>query len=139
MADAPTIVRERQKAIRREMNRRGIAVKAVQMDGGWDSPSTVLSYFPEDGNAQPAVMSMASFYRLFDALPVDLLSLMLPEGFQIVRAPEAIDHDEIERLCREYLDAKGKAHRKDSPGSTEITPEEDDLLKAKVVQLRGAA
>lgn len=139
MADATTIVRERQKAIRREMNRRKIAIKAVQFDGGWDSPSTVLSYFPEDENAQPAVMSAASFYRLFGALPVDLLSLMLPEGYQVVRAPEEIDHDEIERLCREYLDAKGKAHRKDSPGGTEITDGEKAALDGCVVRLRAAA
>lgn len=137
MADASTIVRERQKAIRREMNRRGIAVKAVQMDGGWDSPSTVLSYFPEDATAQPAVMSMASFYRLFNALPVDLLSLMLPNGFQVVRAPDEIDHDEIERLCREYLDAKGKAHRKDSPGGTEVTDGERDNLDGCALRLVG--
>jgi len=140
MADATNIVRDRQKLVRREMNRRGISIKAVQLDGGWDSSSTVLSYFPEDAHAQPAVMSVAALYRLLDteALPSDLLSLLLPPGFQIVRAPEAIDHDEVETVCRDYLAAKGKAHQADSPAGREIADCERVLLDGKVVQMRGS-
>lgn len=140
MADATNIVRDRQKLVRREMNRRGISIKAVQLDGGWDSSSTVLSYFPEDTHAQPAVMSVAALYRLLDtgALPADLLSLMLPPGFQIVRAPEAIDHDDVEDMFRDYLAAKGKAHHPDSEAGREIGPGEQDKLDGKVVQIRGS-
>ena len=140
MADATNIVRDRQKLVRREMNRRGISIKAVQLDGGWDSSSTVLSYFPEDAHAQPAVMSVAALYRLLDtgALPSDLLSLMLPPGFQIVRAPEAIDHDDVEDMFRDYLAAKGKAHHPESEAGREIGPGEQDALDGKVVQIRGS-
>lgn len=137
LRDAETIVRERQKAIRREIDRRGIAMKAIAMDGGWDSTSTVLSYFPADQHAQPAVMSVASLFRLFDALPTDLLSLLLPDGYAIVQVPEGIDHDDLERGCRDFLATKGEAHHPDSPAGRDIAPCEAKALDAKVVQLRG--
>jgi hypothetical protein len=62
MADENIIVRDRQKLIRREMDRRGIAIKAVQLDGGWEAPSTVLSWFPADENKEPQTMSVAGLY-----------------------------------------------------------------------------
>jgi hypothetical protein len=141
MCDSTTIVRDRQKLVRREMDRRGISVKAVQLDGGWETASTVLSYFPADKDSQPAVMSVAALYRLIDtqALPVDLLSLLLPTGFQIVRAPEEINHDEFETMCRDYLAAKARAHQANSPNGRELAPSEIDELDGKVVQLRAAA
>ncbi len=140
MRDDNAIVRDRQCAIRREMDRRGILLKQVQLDGEWETVSTVASYFPACDDAKPAVMSAAALHRLIrtKALPLDLLSLMLPEGFQIVRAPEEIDHDEVERMCREYLEAKGTAHRQDSPGGREITDCERTALTGKVVQLVGS-
>lgn len=141
MRDENTIVRERQCAIRREMDRRGILLKQVQLDGEWETVSTVASYFPSpESKQQPATMSAAALHRLIrtKALPLDLLSLMLPDGFQIVRAPEEIDHDEVERMCREYLEAKGKAHRQDSPNGREIADCERMTLDNKVVQLVGS-
>lgn len=142
MRDDNTIVRDRQCAIRREMDRRGILLKQVQLDGEWETVSTVASYFPSpESKQQPAIMSAAALYRLIraKALPLDLLSMMLPEGFQIVRAPEEIDHDEFEAMTRDYLAAKGKAHREDSEAGREIGPNERALLDGKVVQLKAAA
>jgi hypothetical protein len=141
MLDENEIVRESQRAIRREMERRGISLKQVQYDGGWDTVSTVASYFPLGDTAKPAIMSAAALRRLVHtkALPLDLLSLMLPPGFQIVRAPEEIDHDDFETLCRDYLAAKGRAHHPDSEAGREIGPGEQDTLDGKVVQLRAAA
>lgn len=141
MRDENTIVRERQQAIRREMDRRGIAIKAVQLDGGWDTPSTVLSYFPGDQDKVPATMSVAALFRLLNtrALPSELLSLLLPDGFVIVRAPEEIDHDEIEQAARDYLAAKGRAHRQDSPAGPEISACEDRTLRTKAVRLKAVA
>lgn len=142
MRDVNDIVRDRQRAIRREMDRRGILLKQVQLDGGWDTVSTVASYFPQpEGNAQPATMSVAAMFKLLDtnALPVDLLSLLLPVGFQIVRAPETLDHDEFEGMCRDYLATKGKAHHPESPAGREISDCERDKLNGKVVQLAAAA
>ena len=141
MADYDKIVRDRQAAIRRQMDDRRISIKQVQYDGQWDSPSTVLSYFPADRDKTPATMSVASLFRLLEtgALPADLLSMLLPTGFQIVRAPEEIDHDEMERVARDYLAAKGAAHHPDSPGGREISACEDDALDAKAARLRAVA
>jgi hypothetical protein len=140
MADYDTIVRERQKAIRREMNRRGIAIKAVQFDGGWDSPSTVLSYFPADAEKQPQTMSVAALYRLLEtgALPPDLLSLMLPAGFALVRVPEGVDHDEMAEAMQDWLAAKHAAHHPASEAGRDIGPGEDDSLRKKLVLVKAA-
>lgn len=135
LRDADNIVRERQKAIRREMDRRGIHIKAVALDGGWENTSTVLSYFPADRDAQPAVMSVASLYRLFNSLPTDLLSLLLPEGHAIVRIPEGVDHDELAEGFADYLATKNAAHHPDSPAGRDISDCEREALNAKVVQL----
>ena len=137
MNDENNIVRDRQKLIRREMERRHIAIKAVQLDAGWETPSTVLSYFPGDPDKVPATMSVAALYRLLktNALPVDLLSLLLPDGFQIVRAAEDIDHDELCDWAESYVATKTKAHRADSPLGPEIAPCEKNELDGKVCAL----
>lgn len=131
------IVRERQKLIRREMDRRGIAIKAVQYDGGWETPSTVLSYFPADENKQPATMSVAALYRLLStkALPAELLSLLLPGDFAIVRMPEGINHDELAAAMADYLAAKNAAHHPESECGPAIGPGEQAHLDTKVVHL----
>lgn len=137
LRDADKIVRERQKFIRREIDRRGIAIKAIQMDGGWDHSSTVLSYFPADEAKEPTMMSVAALFRLFDALPLDLLSTLLPDGHAIVRVPVGIDHDEIAPAFREYLRKKDDAHRPDSPAGREISECEDAELRASLALVRG--
>jgi len=140
MVDANKIVRERQRLIRRQMEKRGISIKAVQLDGGWETPSTVQSYFPADEKIEPATMSVAALYRLIatKALPADLLSLLLPEGYLIVQAPVAVDHDEISEAVQDYLTAKERAHRADSECGPAIGPNEEKDLTAKVVRLRAA-
>lgn len=141
MSDENTIVRERQRAIRREMDRRGISIKAVQFDGGWKAPSTVLSYFPASDTQEPATMSVAALFRLINtnALPTDLLSLLLPAGHVIVKVPEGVDHDDVEGACRDYLQAKGASHQEKSECGREIGPGERDLLDSKVAYLRARA
>lgn len=138
MGDENTIVRDRQRAIRREMDRRGISIKAVQYDGGWGNPSTVLSYFPADAGKEPAIMSVAALYRLLstNALPADLLNLLLPDGFAIVHVPSGVDYDEISSLCRDFISAKDKAHHPDSEAGRDIGPSEQQDLDDKVVRLR---
>jgi hypothetical protein len=133
--DENTIVHERQRLIRREMDRRHIAIKAVQFDGGWENPSTVLSWFPADKDKEPQIMSVAGLYRLINrkALPIDLLSIMLPDGFRIVRVPEEVDHDEIATVVHDYLCTKEKAHHPESPAGREISECEHDNLSNKVV------
>ena len=139
MCDANMIVRERQLTVRRQMDARRISLKAVSMDSGI-SYSTIVSYFPGEKDKQPATIPASVLFTLCDtkALPLDLLSLILPDGFQIVRAPEEIDHDEFEAMCRDYLAAKAKAHRADSPSGRELADCERTALDGKVVQLRAA-
>lgn len=130
MRDENTIVRERQLAVRREMDRRGIALKVIALDAGM-SYSTLLSYFPGERDKTPATIS--------GAVPAELLSLLLPDGFQIVRAPEAIDHDELALIARDYLATKDAAHHPDSENGRDIGPNENVALIGKAVSLGRAA
>lgn len=140
MSDYDRIVRERQKLVRREMDRRGISIKAVQLDGDWSTPSTVLSYFPADRDAQPATMSVASLYRLLDtgALPAELLSLILPPTYALIRVPEGIDHDQMAEAMQDWLAAKHAAHHPASEAGREIGPGESDTLNRKLTVVRAA-
>lgn len=139
LSDVDTIVRGRQLAMRREIDRRGIALKAVSYDSGIPMP-TLLSYFP-GGEREPSVLPATALFKLLagDALPHDVLSLILPDGEQIVRAPEELDHDEMERVARDYLAAKGAAHHPDSPGGREISECEDAALDSKAAYLVAVA
>ncbi len=140
MGDANTIVRDRQLVIRREMDRRGISLKAVALDSGM-SYATIVSYFTGERDRQPATIPGSAIYQLCAtrALPLDLLSLLLPDGFQVVRVPEEINHDEIEDMARDYLATKSRAHREDSPAGRDLAECELRVLDGKVVQLGIAA
>lgn len=140
MASQPTItrdnlaiIRERQKSIRREIDRRGIALKAVAFDSGIPY-DTLLTYFPQEGSRDPAQIPGGAIFALCDgqALPLDLLSLLLPTGFLIVKAPEQVCHDDVSSAMRDYLRAKDEAHHPESENGREIGPTENDSL----VQLR---
>ncbi len=128
--DASTIIRQRQLAMRRELDRRGIALKAVSFDSGVPY-ATLLSYFPVEGSRDPAVMPVSALYCLVGALPQDILSLLLPDGHLIVRAPEEINHDEIGEAMSDWLAAKHAAHHPESEAGREIGPTEDRDLRAK--------
>ncbi|BAK66860.1 hypothetical protein SLG_21850 [Sphingobium sp. SYK-6] len=136
MRDTADIMRERQRAIRREIDRRGIALKAIEFDAGI-SNSTLLSYFP-GGDAQPAVIPMSAVFRLIEgkALPLDLISMLLPVGFLLVRVPEEVDFDEIDAHCRAFVKTKAETHREDSPDRRDIAPCERDTLNGQVARLR---
>lgn len=140
MRDRNEIVRERQSAIRRELDRRGIALKAVAMDAQI-SYSTLVSYLPQPGGDKPVMMPMGVVYALAEsrAIPDDLLSLLMPSGVMLVRVPEGVDHDELEEACRDYLRVKGEAHRPDSPAGREISECEDNVLDMKAARLRAVA
>ena len=140
MRDNNEIVRQRQSAIRRELDRRGIALKAVSFDSGL-SYSTLLSYLPQEGGDKPAMMPMSAVYALAEsrAIPDDLLSLLLPAGCLIVRAPEEIDHYEIVGACRDYLATKGKAHHPESEAGREIGPTEAAELTKRAAVLKAVA
>ncbi len=109
-------------------------LKGISLDSGIPY-STLRSYAGHNG--EPAEMPVSALYRLVGVIPDELLSLLLPEGRQIVQLPEAIDHDEIERVCRDFLATKGEAHHPESPAGRDIADCERQTLDVKVVQLRG--
>lgn len=108
------------------------------MDSGIPYP-TLASYLPADQHADPTQIPGGAIYSLAagDALPLDLLSLLLPEGVQMVRASEGLDHDKIEDLCADYMATKAKAHHKDSPAGREISDCEREALNVAYLPLQG--
>lgn len=139
MHDNSTIVhavKERQKAMRRELDRRQMSMKAISMDSGIPY-STLLSYLPADQYADPHLMPVSAQYALCGCVPDDILSLLLPDGRRIVCAPEELDRDELEREFREFLRIKGEAHHPESPAGREISDCEADALDGKVAQIIG--
>lgn len=134
MRDASDIIRERQLAIRRELDRRGIPLKVIAFDSGIKY-DTLLSYFP-GGERVPAELPTSAAFSLCGVLPDDLLNLLCPEGYAVVRVPNGIDFDEISGACREFIDTKEKAHHPESPAGRDIAPCEENALSAKVVRLR---
>lgn len=132
------IVRERQLAIRRELDRRGISLKAVSFDSGVPY-STLLSYFPGERDREPATISGAAIYGLCAAIPADLISLLLPAGFIVVRVPEGVDHDEASASMVEYLAEKQRAHHPESEAGPAIGPGEDGVLRGKLAVVQAAA
>ena len=137
MSDATVIVRQRQLAIRRELDRRSIPLKQVSFDSGVPY-ATLLTYFPVEGSREPAMMPVCALYSLVGAVPADLLSLLLPPGHAILRVPEELDHDECTHRVQEYLTEKAKAHRPDSPAGREISECEDSVLRLKFAAVKAA-
>jgi len=140
MSDANEIVRQRQSAIRRELDRRGIALKAVSFDASIPYP-TLLTYFPQEGGREPVMMPMSAVYACAEskAIPDDLLSLLLPTGCMIVRVLEGIDHDEVENHCRDFLGTKGGFHHPLSENGRDLGPNEIAILNTKASRLRAVA
>jgi hypothetical protein len=130
-----SIVRDRQAAMRREMDRRQIAMKVIAQDSGI-AYGTLLTYFPADPLKTPVQIPGSAIFALAGHLPTDLLSLLLPDGFQVVRAPEDINHDEIAEVMAEYLATKQQTHHPESPAGREIAECEDTVLRGKFVQVK---
>lgn len=135
MRDVSTIIRDRQLAIRRELDRRGIALKAVAFDTGIPY-ATLCSYFP-GGERHPAEMPCSAIYSLCGNIPDDLLNLLCPEGYAVVPVPNGLDYDEYSAGCRAFLEAKDRAHHPESEAGRDIGPNENSELSCKVVRLRG--
>lgn len=134
MSDNSTIIRDCQLTIRRELDRRGIALKVVAFNSRIPYP-TLLSYFP-GGERPPAELPAGALYNLCGAIPDDLLNLLLPDGWAIVRVPAGVDYDDISSACREFVDAKDKFHHPQSEAGRDLGPTEQAELASKVVRLR---
>lgn len=130
-------ITERQKSMQERVFRlaqrdHGLTLKAISLDSGIGY-TTIQSY--ANGGS---VMSIASLFCLVGVIPNELLSLLLPEGQAIVTVPANIDHDQISEGIRDYLDAKERAHRPDSPGGREIVDCEDNVLRGKFAKVKAA-
>jgi hypothetical protein len=134
MRNASDIIRERQLAIRRELDRRGIPLKVIAFDSRIKY-DTLLSYFP-GGERVPAELPTSAAFSLCGVLPDDLLNLLCPEGYAVVRVPAGIDFDEISGACRSFIDCKEQAHHPESEAGRDIGPNEHQELAVNVVRLR---
>jgi hypothetical protein len=132
MRDENAIMREALLEIRRELIDRSIPLKVCASKAGV-SYSTFLSWFPAGGT--PQVPSLAALPGLAKALPGDLLSLLVPDGFHVVPDPEGLDYDDFAAGCRSYLDAKDRAHHPESEAGRDLGPGEQSDLNSKIVQL----
>ena len=111
----------------------GLTLKAISLDSGIGY-TTIQSY--AKGHA---VMSIASLFRLVGVVPNELLSLLLPDGRQIVTLPEECNHDEISEWAEAFTARKLAAHRADSECQELIGPGEKSELDAIVVAFPGKA
>lgn len=134
MRDNSTIIRERQLAIRRELDRRGIPLKVVAFDSGIPY-ATLCSYFP-GGERHPAEMPVSAAYSLCGVIPDDLLNLLCREGFAVVRVPLDVDYDDINQTCMDFIAEKSKAHHPESEAGRDIGPTEHAKLASNVLRLR---
>lgn len=115
---------------------RTMSLKAIGLDAGIPY-STLRSYAGHNG--ETAEMPASAVYKLCGVVPNELLSLLLPEGKQVVSIPDGIDHDAISDLCQDYLRAKEAAHHPSSPAGREIAACEDGALSAKAACLKAVA
>ena len=136
MCHATRIVKDRQLAVRREMDRRGKSLQILASDSGIPYP-TICSYFPANRDANPAMIPMAVVFAIADsgALPVDVLSMLLPDSMQLVSVPEGICHDGLAANIHDYLQTKSAAHHPDSEAGPAIGPGEKQVLDSKAVKI----
>lgn len=139
MSDSSTIMRGCQRAIRKELDRLGIALKVVSADSGIPY-STLCSYFPGNERGfvekQPAELPAGALYSLCGAIPDNLLNLLLPDGWALVCVPSDVDYDDLSSACREFLSAKDQAHHPESEAGRDIGPGEQRSLSELVTRLR---
>jgi transcriptional regulator with XRE-family HTH domain len=128
--DDNAIVRETLLAIRLELDARGLPLKVIASKAGV-SYSTFLSWFPAGGT--PQIPSLAALRGLARALPGDLLSLLVPDGFHIVPDPSGLDYDDFAAGCLDFASAHAQARHPNSECGVDIGPREKSNLDDKVV------
>jgi hypothetical protein len=131
------IIRDRQRLMRKAIDKSGILMKVVADDSGL-SYSTLLTYFPADKDKTPVQIPGSVIFALTGHLPANIMSLLLPAGHVIVRAPEEIDHDALSELMQDWVRTKEQAHHPDSEDGREIGPKEDNVLRGKFAAVKAA-
>ena len=109
-----------------------LTLKAISMDSG--IPYNNLRGYANGDHEMP----ISAFRKLTGVISDELLSIMLPEGRQIVEAPDDIDHDALADWADDYCKTKMAAHRADSPGGVAIVECEKDALDGKAARLMAA-
>jgi hypothetical protein len=129
------IVRERQLAVSRELDRRGISRKMIAFDAGIKT-DTIYGYFPA-ADRTPSEMPCGALLALTRAksMPDDLINMLLDDGIAFVRVPMGIDYDDISQACRDFIDAKDQFHHPESEEGRNLGPNEQAALGGKVVRL----
>lgn len=140
MCDGTEIVRDIQRVVREKLDLRKISLKVISAKS--DIPySTLCTYFPGNERGaeprQPTQIPHGAVYNLYGVIPDDLLNLLCPEGFAIVRVPKGINHDDICEWAETFTAKKLAAHRKDSEHQEAIGPNERQELNDIVVAFPG--
>lgn len=139
MCDETNNMLEIQRIIREQLDRRGISLKVVAAKSGIKY-GTLCTYFPGNEHSaeprKPVQLPAGAFRKLCGAIPDDLLNLILPDGFAIVRVPRGLDYDEVSAGCREFIDAKERAHHPESEAGRDIGPNEEVELGTHAAKLK---
>lgn len=126
------MMRELQLAARHEMDDTGKPLKVFASKARIKEP-TFMSYFKLEGIR--AVMPVTALRKLCGVLPESTLSLFLPDGFQIVRSPGAVDYDLLGEKCAQFAALKNEVHCVDSPAQREISDCEEERLTALAAEI----
>jgi hypothetical protein len=89
----------------REAQARGLTLKVIAIDSGLGY-TTVQSYARGE-----AAMSVPALVNLIGVIPADLISMLFPDGWQLVPIPEDINHDEFCDLITDYRRTKDDARK----------------------------
>ena len=113
---------------------------SVAKRAGWHI-NTLATYFPPNRDTQPTKLPLGSLWDLLEsgALPDDLAALLMPDGFQVVAAPESIDVHEIGRIVAELHALKTAAHHPESPAGVDLSDCEVSGIAAKAAELKAVA
>ena len=109
----------------------GITHKVIHYDTGMS-----LSAIGQYARGETA-MGGPCLIKLIGVIPDDLLSLLLPDGRLIVKAPVHVDHDEVIGAMTDYFAEKQRAHHPESECGREIGPIEHTTLCAKLAVVVG--
>ena len=97
--------------------------------------STLRTYAGTKGKM--VEMPVGALNRLCGVIPEQLLSLLLPDGWSIVRIADELDHDAAAEAMGKYLAAHRAAIHPDSPAGREISDCEDKELRELFAEVRG--
>lgn len=83
-----------------------------------------------------AKMPVAALHKLCGVLPNELLSLLMPDGFAIVRTCDDADLAAMAEKCADFLSHYTAARSEKSEASTALGPTERDRLIEKMAELK---